>query len=166
MGCDAGFRRRPLRAHLPLDRAESVNLEAQLAYDIEKKSAGGATRWCGAGSARAVKNKIRGTVRLLGRALGLITSTTCATARPPSCSQIGGLACSRFDPRQRSVILIRAVEVDHGLTSHLVGPDPLVSDKLVSLSLSEFAIAATVPELDEPAPLVVISQPWFLRVLR
>jgi hypothetical protein len=70
--------------------------------------------------------------------------------------QIGGLACSRFDPRQGSVIFIHAVEVDHGLASHLVGPDPLVGDQLISLSLSEFAIAATVLELDEPAPLVVI----------
>jgi hypothetical protein len=31
-----------------------------------------------------------------------------------------------------------------------------VGDQLISLSLSEFAIAATVLELDEPAPLVVI----------
>ena len=54
------------------------------------------------------------------------------------------------------MIFIHAVEVDHGLTSHLVGPDPLVGDQLISLSLSEFAIAATILELDEPAPLVVI----------
>ena len=40
--------------------------------------------------------------------------------------------------------------------SHLVGPDPLVGDQLISLSPSEFAIAATVLELDEPAPFVVI----------
>jgi hypothetical protein len=66
------------------------------------------------------------------------------------------LACSRFDPRQRSVIFIHAVEVDHGLTSHLVGPDPRVGDQLISLSLSEFAIATTILELDEPAPPVVI----------
>jgi hypothetical protein len=31
-----------------------------------------------------------------------------------------------------------------------------VGDQLISLSLSEFAIAATVLELDQPAPLVVI----------
>jgi len=72
-------------------------------------------------------------------------------------AQIGGLAYSRFDPRQRSVIFIHAVEVDHGLASHLVGPDPLVGDQFISFSLSEFAIAATVLELDEPAPLVVIT---------
>ena len=42
------------------------------------------------------------------------------------------------------------------LPPHLVGSDPLVGDQLISLSLSEFAIAATVLELDEPAPLVVI----------
>lgn len=42
------------------------------------------------------------------------------------------------------------------LPPHLVGPDPLVGDQLVGLSLSEFAIAATVLELDESAPLVVI----------
>lgn len=29
-----------------------------------------------------------------------------------------------LDPRQRSVIFIHAVEVDHGLASHLVGSDP------------------------------------------
>lgn len=34
---------------------------------------------------------------------------------------------------QRSVIFIHAFEVDHGLTAHLVGPDPLVGDQLVSL---------------------------------
>jgi hypothetical protein len=54
------------------------------------------------------------------------------------------------------VIFIHAVEVDHGLASHLVGPDPLVRDQLIGLGLSEFAIAATILELDEPAPLVVI----------
>ena len=54
------------------------------------------------------------------------------------------------------MIFIHAVEVDHGLASHLVGPDPLVGDQLISLSLSELAIAATILELDEPAPLVVI----------
>src|SRR5258708_7843585 len=72
-------------------------------------------------------------------------------------ARIGGLAYYRFDPRQRSVIFIHAVEVDHGLASHLVGPDPLVGDQLISLGLSEFAIAATILELDEPAPLVVIN---------
>jgi len=54
------------------------------------------------------------------------------------------------------VIFIHTVEVDHGLTSHLVSPDPLVGNQLISLGLSEFAIAATVLELDEPAPLVAI----------
>jgi hypothetical protein len=70
-------------------------------------------------------------------------------------AQIGGLACSRFDPGQGSVIFIHAVEVDQGLAPHLVGPDPLVGDQLISLSFSEFSIAATVLELDEPAPRVV-----------
>lgn len=69
-------------------------------------------------------------------------------------AQIGGLACSCFDPRQRNAIFIHAVEVDQRLASHLVGPDPVVGDQLVSLSLSEFAIAATVLEFDEPASLV------------
>ena len=54
------------------------------------------------------------------------------------------------------MIFIDAIEIDERLASHLVGPDPLVGDQLISLSLSEFAIAATVLELDEPAPLVVI----------
>src|SRR5258708_12353188 len=70
-------------------------------------------------------------------------------------ARIGGLACSRFDPRQRGVIFVYAVEVDHGLASHLVGPDPLLGDQLISLRLSEFAIAATVLELAEPALLPV-----------
>jgi hypothetical protein len=55
------------------------------------------------------------------------------------------------------VIFVHAVEVDHGLASHFVGPDPLEGDQLISLSLSEFAIAATVIEFDELAPLVVIT---------
>ena len=70
-------------------------------------------------------------------------------------AQSGGLACSRPDPRQRRVIFIHAVEIDHGLASHLVGPDPVVGDQLVSLSLSEFSIATTVLELGEPAPIAV-----------
>jgi hypothetical protein len=49
------------------------------------------------------------------------------------------------------------VEVDHGLASHLISPDPVMCDQLISLGLSEFAIAATVLELDEPAPLVAIT---------
>jgi hypothetical protein len=53
--------------------------------------------------------------------------------RPP---QIGGLAYSRFYPWQRSVIFIHAVEINHGLAAHLVGPDPLVGDQLISLSPS------------------------------
>jgi hypothetical protein len=81
-------------------------------------------------------------------------SIACATVRPAA--QISGLACSRFDPWQRGMIFIHAVEVDHGLASHLVSPDPVIGDQLISLSLSEFAIAATVLELDEPAPLVAI----------
>ena len=54
------------------------------------------------------------------------------------------------------MIFIDAIEIDERLASHLVGPDPLVGDQLISLSPSEFAIAATVLELDEPAPFVVI----------
>jgi hypothetical protein len=54
------------------------------------------------------------------------------------------------------VIFIHAVEVDQGLAAHLVRPDPLVGDQFISLGLSKLAIAATVLELDEPAPLVAI----------
>jgi hypothetical protein len=54
------------------------------------------------------------------------------------------------------VIFVHAVEVDHGLASHLVRPDPLLSDQLISLGLSEFAIATTVLELDEPALFIVV----------
>ncbi|WP_316237145.1 hypothetical protein [Bradyrhizobium sp. SZCCHNR1015] len=54
------------------------------------------------------------------------------------------------------MIFIHAVEVDQRLASHLVGPDPVVGDQLIGLSLSEFAIAATVLELDESATLIVI----------
>jgi hypothetical protein len=35
-------------------------VEAQLAHDTEKKSAGGAARWCGASLGKGDKNKIRG----------------------------------------------------------------------------------------------------------
>ena len=34
-------------------------VEAQLAHDAEKKSAGGATRWCGASLARATRTRSR-----------------------------------------------------------------------------------------------------------
>jgi hypothetical protein len=54
------------------------------------------------------------------------------------------------------VIFVHAVEVDQSLASHLVGPDPLLGDQLISLRLSEFAIATTVLELDEPALLAVV----------
>jgi hypothetical protein len=54
------------------------------------------------------------------------------------------------------VIFIHAVEVDHGLAAHLVGPDPLVGDQFISLRLSKLAIAATILEFDESAPLPVI----------
>lgn len=49
------------------------------------------------------------------------------------------------------MIFVHAVEIDHGLASHLICPDPLLGDQLISLGLSEFAIAATILELDEPA---------------
>jgi len=100
------------------------------------------------------KNKIRGIYNRpapIGQSLDSLRDGASAVSL-----RIGGLACSRFDPRQRSVKFIHAVEVDHRLAPHLVGPDPLVGDQLISFSLSEFAIAATVLELDEPAPLVVI----------
>jgi hypothetical protein len=72
-------------------------------------------------------------------------------------AEIGSLARSRFDSWQRSLILIHTVEVDQGLAAHLVRPDPLVGDQFISLGLSEFAIAAAVLELDEPAPLVIVN---------
>jgi hypothetical protein len=41
-----------------------------------------------------------------------------------------------------------------------------VGEQLISLRFSEFAITATVLELDEPAPPVVIMvNPWFLHLL-
>src|ERR1700722_2225466 len=54
------------------------------------------------------------------------------------------------------MIFIDAVEIDERLASHLVGPDPLLRDQLISFRFSEFAIAATVLELDEPALFVVV----------
>ena len=54
------------------------------------------------------------------------------------------------------MIFIHAVEVDHGLATHLVSPDPVMGDQLISLGPSEFAITATVLELDEPPPLIAI----------
>jgi hypothetical protein len=54
------------------------------------------------------------------------------------------------------VIFVHALKVDHSLAAHLVGSDPLVGDELISLGLSEFAIAATVLEFDESAPFPVI----------
>lgn len=82
----------------------------------------------------------------------------------PLAAQIGGLACSRFQPRQQGMIFIRAAEVDHSLASHLVGPDPLACDQLIGLSPSEFAIALNSTE---PAPLVVVIVNYgFLHVLR
>lgn len=140
---------------------DSDVVEAQLARNTEAK-APAARR--GDAAPAWKDDKIRGiynradhwtNTRTFNAAFGRVASTACATVRPPSCCT-DRLACSRFDPWQRSVIFIHAVEVDHGLASHLVGPDPLVGDQLISLSLSEFAIAATVLELDEPAPLVVI----------
>ena len=54
------------------------------------------------------------------------------------------------------MVFIHAIKVDHGLAAHLVGLDPAVGDQLVRLRLSEFAIAATVLELDKTASLVAI----------
>jgi hypothetical protein len=54
------------------------------------------------------------------------------------------------------MIFIHAIQVHHGLAAHFVGPDPLLADQLISFSLSEFSIAATVLDLYEPTPLVVI----------
>ena len=54
------------------------------------------------------------------------------------------------------MIFIDAIEIDERLASHLVGPDPFLRDQLISLRFSEFAIAAPILKLDEPAPLVVV----------
>jgi hypothetical protein len=54
------------------------------------------------------------------------------------------------------MVIIDAIEIDERLASHLVGPDPLLRDQLISFRFSEFAIAATVLELDEPALIVVV----------
>jgi hypothetical protein len=138
-------------------------VEAQLAPSTEAKAP--AARRGGAAPAwKDGKNKSAGstTVRTIGERVHS-TQHLVGSPRQPArrgvrrlAAQIGSLACSRFDPWQRSVIFIHAVEVDHGLASHLVGLDPLVGDQLISLSLSEFAIAATVLKLDEAAPLVII----------
>ena len=77
-------------------------------------------------------------------------------ARPPFRCADRRPSLLLFRPSAGKSNIVHAVEVDHGLASHLVSPDPLVGDQLISLSLSEFAVAATVLELDEPAPLVVI----------
>ena len=66
------------------------------------------------------------------------------------------LACSRFDPWQRGMILIDAIEIDERLASHLVGPDPFLRDQLISLRFSELSIAAPVLKLGQPAPLVLV----------
>jgi hypothetical protein len=70
--------------------------------------------------------------------------------------EIGKALTIPGDAAPLNAIFIDAVEVDHGLAAHLVSPDPSMGDKLISLSLSEFAITATVLELGEPAPLVTI----------
>ena len=53
------------------------------------------------------------------------------------------------------MIFIYAVEINHGLAPHLVGPDPLVGDQLISFSSSKFAIAATILELDSRRRLLL-----------
>jgi hypothetical protein len=139
-------------------------VEALLAHDTEKKAP--AARRGGAAPAwQGDKNNIRGIynraacwadrVRLMQHWSDPPRQPARRCARHLA-AQIGGLACSRFDPRQRSLKFVHAVEVDHSLASHLVGPDLPAGDQLVSLGLSEFAIAATALELDEPAPIVAI----------
>jgi hypothetical protein len=54
------------------------------------------------------------------------------------------------------MIFIDAIEIDERLASHLVRPDPLLRDQLISLRFSEFAISAPVLKLDEPALFVVV----------
>lgn len=54
------------------------------------------------------------------------------------------------------MIFIDAVEVNHGLAPHLVGPDPRVADQLIRLGFSKFSVAATVLKLHESAPFVAI----------
>jgi Phage integrase family len=140
-------------------------VEAQLAHDTEEKKRRRRDEVVRRQLGKGDKNKIRGIYNragLLGRARAFNAALVRSPRQPARrcarrlAAQIGGLACSQFDPRQRSVKFVHAVEVDHGLASHLVGPDPLLGDQLISLSLSEFAIAATVLELDEPALLVVV----------
>ena len=68
--------------------------------------------------------------------------------------------------RRRLLLSLSAIVVAE-ITEPLAGTfDPLLGDQLISLRLSEFAITATVLELDEPAPLVVVvvshcSCKWF-----
>lgn len=40
------------------------------------------------------------------------------------------------------MIFVHAVKVDHGLASHLVGPDPILRDQLIGFRFTEFSIAA------------------------
>jgi hypothetical protein len=54
------------------------------------------------------------------------------------------------------MIFIDTIEIDERLASHLVGPDPFLRDQLVSFRLSEFAIAAPVLKLGQPALLVAV----------
>ena len=54
------------------------------------------------------------------------------------------------------MIFIDAIKIDERLASHLVGPDPFLRDQLVSFRLSEFSIATTILELDEPALFVIV----------
>ena len=54
------------------------------------------------------------------------------------------------------MIFIDAIEIDEGLASHLVGPDPFFRDQLVGFRLSEFSIAAPLLKFGEPALFVVV----------
>ncbi|WP_347337674.1 hypothetical protein [Bradyrhizobium mercantei] len=54
------------------------------------------------------------------------------------------------------MIVINAIEVDHGFASHLVSSDFVAGDQLISLRPSKFAVAAAILEFDEPTPLIAI----------
>jgi hypothetical protein len=55
------------------------------------------------------------------------------------------------------VIFIHAVEVDHGLAAHLVGPDPLVGDQLISFSLSVPRLIANLSAFNEKVMSVMVT---------
>jgi hypothetical protein len=54
------------------------------------------------------------------------------------------------------MIVINAIEIDERLASHLIGSDSFLRDQLISFGFAKFAIATSVFEFDEPAPLIVV----------